>query len=112
MTGNVTEQISKFFDDVCAKAAEAGINKKMIIVDPGIGFGKTSQQNVDIISSLRQLKKDHPLLIGTSMKSFLRDAYPGRSREDASILSALECINNGADIVRMHDVKRMVRALK
>jgi dihydropteroate synthase len=112
MTGNVIEQISEFFGDVCAKAAQAGIRKEMIILDPGIGFGKTFQQNVEIIGGLGRLREEHPLLIGTSMKSFLEFAYPGRTRTDASILSALECVRNGADIVRVHDVAGTVRALR
>ena len=112
MEGNVIVQISKFFDEVCAKAADAGIRKEMMIVDPGIGFGKTYEQNIDIINNLKKMKKDRPLLIGTSMKSFLGSAYPAIPRSEASILSAIECIRNGADIVRVHDVSGTVSALK
>jgi dihydropteroate synthase len=112
MTGNVNQQISEFFDRICAKAKDSGIKKEMMIVDPGIGFGKTFQQNVEIIKDLRTLRKGIPLLVGTSMKSFLGYAYPGISRNVASILSAAECIKNGADIVRVHDVAGTVRALR
>jgi len=84
----------------------------MIIVDPGIGFGKTYEQNIDIINDLKELKKGRPLLIGTSMKSFLEFAYPGVPRPEASIMSAKECIRNGADIVRVHDVNGTINALK
>jgi dihydropteroate synthase len=89
----------------------AGIKERNIILDPGIGFGKTFQQNIDIIGGLRSLRKGYPLLIGTSMKSFLPHAYPDVTREEASIRSAIECIRNGADIVRVHDVKGTVHAL-
>ena len=112
MSGYVVPQISEFFDVVCEKAADAGIKKNKIILDPGIGFGKTYQQNVDIIGSLQTLKKGRPVLIGTSMKSFLRFAYPDTSREEASILSATEAVRNGANIVRVHDIKGTLHSLK
>ena len=112
MRGNIIAQISQFFDEVCEKAADSGIKREMLILDPGIGFGKTAEQNVKIIGSLNELKKGHPMLVGTSMKSFLEYVYPGVQRSDASIMSALECIKNGADIVRVHDVKGTAMALK
>jgi dihydropteroate synthase len=112
MSGNVMTQISKFFDDICEKAVTAGIKERNIILDPGIGFGKTYQQNTEIISSLRILRKGYPLLTGTSMKSFLSYAYPDLTKEKASILSATECVSNGADIVRVHNVKGTVNELK
>jgi dihydropteroate synthase len=111
MSGNVIEQISKFFDDTCEKAMDAGMKKKNINLDPGIGFGKTFRQNMDIIENLRMLKKEYPMLTGTSMKAFLDTAYPNVPRPDASIMSAIGCIDRGADIVRVHDVKRTLNAL-
>jgi len=112
MTGNVVVQISNFFDDIIAKALDSGMKKDNIILDPGIGFGKTYQQNVDIIDNLRKLGKGHPILTGTSMKSFLSHAYPGVSRQEASIMSAVLCVKNGANIVRVHDVKGTAEALE
>jgi len=112
MRGDVVQQISVFFDDIIEKAADAGIGKNMMILDPGIGFGKTAQQNTDIIASLKTFRKGCPLLTGTSMKSFLQYAYPKMTASDASIASAADCIKNGADIVRVHDVKGTVRALR
>ncbi|MCL2142806.1 MAG: dihydropteroate synthase [Methanomassiliicoccaceae archaeon] len=112
MHGNVIEEISKFFDDTCSKAAASGVSRKMMILDPGIGFGKTSEQNIRMIENLRTLKKGYPLLTGTSMKSFLASAYPGMPRYEASIMSAKECIRNGADIVRVHDIKGTLNALR
>jgi dihydropteroate synthase len=112
MSGDVIAQISGFFDDACARAADAGIKKGNMILDPGIGFGKTYEQNIEIISDLRVFRKGYPLLTGTSMKSFLQYAYPGMRREDASMMSVIECIRNGADIVRVHDVKGTVRQIR
>ena len=112
MQGNVIEKISKFFDTALSEAMTAGIKKNKIILDPGIGFGKTPQQNIDIIKNLRSFEKGFPLLTGTSMKSFLPHMYEGTGREDASILSAKECIRNGAQIVRVHDIRGTVNTLK
>jgi dihydropteroate synthase len=112
MSGNVVSQISEFFDAVCIGTADAGIGRNKVILDPGIGFGKTFRQNVEIMNNLRMLRKGCPLMTGTSMKAFLQYAYPEMTRRDASIRSAVECIRNGAHIVRVHDVKGTVRALK
>jgi dihydropteroate synthase len=112
MSGNVVSEISYFFDEVCRKALNAGIRKENIILDPGIGFGKTHQQNADIIADLRAFGKGYPLLTGTSMKSFLKYAYPSLSVQDASLRSAVECVKNGASIVRVHDIKGTILALK
>jgi len=104
MSGDVVAQISDFFDHISEKAEGAGIRRDRMILDPGIGFGKTFEQNVTIIKELKALRKGCPLLTGTSMKSFLPHAFPGIPREAASIISAEECISNGADMVRVHDV--------
>jgi len=112
MEGNVVSQISEFFETVCEYAELRGIKKNKIILDPGIGFGKTFQQNTEIITDLRKFSKGFPILTGTSMKSFLPYAYPDIPRQDASILSATECVRNGANIVRVHDIKGTLNALK
>ncbi|MCL2607002.1 MAG: dihydropteroate synthase [Methanomassiliicoccaceae archaeon] len=112
MSGDAVSRISEFFDAVCAYAELKGIKRNRIILDPGIGFGKTFQQNTEIIKGLRTFGRKFPILTGTSMKSFLPYAYPDLPRPDASILSAAECIRNGANIVRVHDVKRTLDALK
>lgn len=112
MSGDVIGQITSFFDDVCEKAEASGIKKSNMILDPGIGFGKTFQQNAEIIDGLRTFRKGYPLLTGTSMKSFLGYVYPDVPKEEASIRSALLCVRNGANIVRVHDVEGTKRALK
>ena len=112
MSGNVVKEISEFFDRTVRKAEDAGIKKKNIILDSGIGFGKTNDQNVCIVKDLKEFRKGFPLLTGTSMKSFLGYAFPGVPREDASLMSAAECIRNGADIVRVHNVKDTVSMIK
>ena len=112
MSGDVLSQISKFFGETIERALDRGIKRDNIIIDPGIGFGKTHRQNAEIMENLRELDKGYPILTGTSMKSFLQYAYPGIQRSEASILSAQLCIRNGADMVRVHDVKGTAAALK
>ncbi|MCL2786552.1 MAG: dihydropteroate synthase [Methanomassiliicoccaceae archaeon] len=112
MQGDAVEQISDFFDSVSQAAESAGIKRDKIILDPGIGFGKTFPQNVEIIQRLGTLRKGYPLLLGTSMKSFLAYAYPNIPTEEAGLLSAAECARNGADILRVHDVEGTVRMIR
>ncbi|MDO9537305.1 MAG: dihydropteroate synthase [Thermoplasmata archaeon] len=96
-------------------ALEAGIEPCNIMVDPGIGFGKTKEHNLEIIHRLEEMKiLGMPVLIGTSRKSFIGkvlDAEVGE-RLEGSLASAVIASLNGADIVRVHDVKETIRALK
>jgi dihydropteroate synthase len=112
MQGDVVSQISEFFDVTVKKALDHGIAEKNMILDPGIGFGKTFQQNIDIIKDLREIGKGRTLLTGTSMKSFLSHAYSIIPRRKASVLSAVLCVKNGADIVRVHNIKGTATALR
>ncbi len=97
-------------------AIDSGIRKEKIIIDPGIGFGKTCAHNLEIMSRLHEFRSvGNPILIGLSRKAFI-----GKILNDASPLSRLEgtaaavaiAIMNGANIVRVHDVKEMVKVAK
>ena len=94
--------------------AEAqGVAPERIIIDPGIGFGKTTKHNLELLkrlSEFRVLKK--PLLIGTSRKSFIGKilAVPVTERVEGTAATVCWAIAHGADIVRVHDVKANVRA--
>lgn len=96
-------------------AKRAGIKDDKIIIDPGIGFAKTAEQNLEIIKNLREfeiLKK--PILIGTSRKSFIGkilDKLPS-DRIFGTVASSVASVLNGADIVRVHDVKEVCDAIK
>ncbi|HBS57728.1 MAG TPA: dihydropteroate synthase, partial [Firmicutes bacterium] len=96
-------------------AEEAGIGRDMVIIDPGIGFGKTRADNLTIMRRLEELKAlDCPLLLGTSRKSFIGttlDLSPGERVEGTAATVALG-IAQGADIVRVHDVKEMARVAR
>ena len=96
------------------KAAESeGINADRIIIDPGIGFGKTVEHNLEILKRLTEFRDLHkPLLIGTSRKSFIGNilGLPVTERVEGTTATTCWAIIHGADIVRVHDVKANVRA--
>jgi len=96
-------------------AREAGIADERIIVDPGIGFGKTREENLEIIRRLPELRRlGFPVLIGPSRKSFIGKTLdlPAGERLEGTAAAVALSIAGGADIVRVHDVKAMVRVTK
>ncbi len=96
-------------------ALEAGVTQENIIIDPGIGFGKSLEQNLEIIRRLAELKSlGKPILLGTSRKSMIGmvlDLPPDQRLEGTAATVAIG-IANGADMVRVHDVKPMVRVCR
>jgi dihydropteroate synthase len=101
-----------------ALAEQHGVQQESIAIDPGIGFGKTAEQNVELIARLDQLAQEFPqfpLMIGTSRKSFigklLNDAPPD-ARLHGTIASVAACVLKGAHIVRVHDVKATIEAVR
>ena len=127
MKGNpVTMQSMAVYDDVLAEVGaelsshvgqllSAGVSSERIVIDPGIGFGKTVQQNLDLLRRQREfLSMGFPLLTGWSRKSTL-GVVTGRGVHDrlaASLSAAMVSVLNGASIVRVHDVAATVDALK
>jgi dihydropteroate synthase len=96
-------------------ARAAGIADDRIIVDPGIGFGKTRDENLEIIRRLPELRQlGFPLLIGPSRKSFIGKTLdlPAGERLEGTAAAVALSIAGGADIVRVHDVKAMVRVAR
>ena len=96
-------------------AKDAGVPEQDIIIDPGIGFGKSLKQNLEIIRYLSQLKSlGKPILLGTSRKSMIGlvlDLPPDQRLEGTAATTAIG-IANGADIVRVHDVREMARVCR
>ena len=93
----------------------AGIPEDRIILDPGIGFGKTQEENLEIIRRLPELRRlGFPLLIGPSRKSFIGKTLdvPAGERLEGTAAAVALSIAGGADIVRVHDVKAMVRVAR
>ena len=100
-----------------ALARKAGVATDAIIVDPGIGFGKTVQHNLELLRRLREFKDalGHPVLVGVSRKSTIGTVLGGLPPEDrveGTAAAIALSIANGADIVRVHDVQAMVRVAR
>lgn len=99
-------------------ADQAGVDGSQIALDIGIGFGKTLEQNLELIANLDKILEKFPgtpMVVGTSRKSFVGKLLGGRAtheRSSGSIASALMAVSNGARIVRVHDVKETVDAMR
>jgi dihydropteroate synthase len=117
-TANYTDVMTEVIASLrksAAAAQQAGIIKENIIIDPGIGFGKTWQQDIEIIRRLSELKMlEFPILVGTSRKSLIKMVLnlPANQRVEGTAATVAISIANGADIVRVHDVKQMARVCK
>ncbi|RMF97568.1 MAG: dihydropteroate synthase [Candidatus Schekmanbacteria bacterium] len=112
---NVVNEVMKKLEDKTDMAVKSGIRKDLILIDPGIGFGKKVEDNLRIIKYLNQIKKlERPIVIGASRKSFIGkilDVEPEERLEGSLAVASIAALN-GADIIRAHDVKETVRALK
>jgi dihydropteroate synthase len=96
-------------------ATGAGVPQENIIIDPGIGFGKTWQQDIELVHRLAELKKlEQPILLGTSRKSLIKMVLnlPAPERVEGTAATVTLGIANGADIVRVHDVRQMARVCR
>jgi len=113
---NMLSTVFNFLSEQIEFALDNGIKKENIIVDPGIGFGKTVDDNLLIIKRLFEFKSlNVPLLIGLSNKSFLAEIIGTKNlneRPAATIAANIISVINGADIVRVHDVKETKKVLK
>jgi dihydropteroate synthase len=108
-------EISASLRESVELARSAGIAEDRIIVDPGIGFGKTREENLEIIRRLPELRRlGFPVLIGPSRKSFIGKTLdlPAGERLEGTAAAVALSIAGGADIVRVHDVKAMVRVAR
>ena len=96
-------------------AIEAGIDPANIIIDPGIGFGKTVGNNLEIIRRLDEFRcMGHPIMVGPSRKNFIGKILdlPVEERVEGTLSASVTSIIKGADIIRVHDVKEAVRAAR
>jgi dihydropteroate synthase len=111
--GDLIGEITSFLGDAASRAVRAGVKKENIIVDPGIGFGKTLEDNYRIISGIKTIKRlGYPVLIGLSRKSLIGKLYSVDSdRLPATIALNAVSIFEGADIIRVHDVSEHMLAL-
>ena len=107
---NIVESVIGQLRDLVLMAKRAGVEQQDIIIDPGIGFGKSQAQNLEILRRLDELKVlQRPILLGTSRKSFITNVLSSSAegRLYGTAASVAIGIIKGADIVRVHDVKQM-----
>jgi len=112
---NVVQDIKAYLAERAKIAIDAGIDKNKIAIDPGIGFGKRLEDNLEILQQTDAFHElGHPVLIGTSRKSFIGklDGSSADQRLGGSLASILWAASLGASIVRVHDVQETVQALK
>lgn len=123
MEGAVTGQVLAFLQGVTSDLRERGVNPSRIVVDPGIGFGKTVTQNFELLARQRDLLEcGYPLVAGWSRKSSLAAVmddplandreFQSHPRMVASVVAAVLAIERGASVVRVHDVRETAQALK
>ncbi len=112
---DVVDDIKDFFSQRIEACIEAGIAKDKIILDPGFGFGKTLDHNLEILKRFNEFKSfGLPLLAGLSRKSMIGTLLDDRNvdgRVVGSVTGAIIAVQNGADIVRVHDVLETKDAL-
>jgi dihydropteroate synthase len=112
---DIVADICAFFSRSLDIAARAGIARQNIVLDPGIGFGKTPEQSLTAIARLPELKSfGLPLLVGASRKRFIDTVSPAPpdQRLGGSIAAHLLAVAGGAAIIRTHDVAETVQALR
>ena len=113
--GDVMAEVTSSLQNSLDLALRLGVPGENIILDPGIGFGKTWRQELEIIRRLGELKSlGRPILVGPSRKSFIGLVLdlPADQRVEGTAATVSIAIANGADIVRVHDVKPMVRVCR
>ena len=110
---DVVNEVRAWLEKKVQNAEAQGIAPERIIIDPGIGFGKTTEHNLQLLKRLSEFEAlNRPLLIGTSRKSFIGNILnvPVTARVEGTVATVCWAIMHGADIVRVHDVKANVHA--
>ncbi|HHQ44874.1 MAG TPA: dihydropteroate synthase [Candidatus Altiarchaeales archaeon] len=112
---NVVGDIKKFFEKQVDVALKAGVKKENIILDPGIGFGKTLGHNLEILKNIKEFKTlCYPILVGHSRKRFIGDILeiPVEERGPATLAISTYLALQGVDYIRVHDVRETVEMRK
>jgi len=111
---DVVKEVKAFLDARVATCRAAGVPADRIAIDPGFGFGKTFEHNLELLRHLRNLGSEWPIIVGLSRKSFVGrlTGRPPGERLHGSVALAMMAVLNGANIVRVHDVGPTIDALK
>jgi dihydropteroate synthase len=113
---DVRAEVNAFFGDRLEQLATAGVAREQVVLDVGIGFGKTIEHNLQLLAGLARFQKwNRPLLLGLSRKSFIGHAAHGAAVDDrlpGSLACATWGVQAGANIIRAHDVAATWQALR
>jgi dihydropteroate synthase len=112
---SLIDEILRYLDKAMEGAICAGIKREKIIIDPGIGFGKAPEHNLEILKRLREFKiLGRPILVGPSRKSFIGKILNVGPKERifGTVSACILAVKNGANLVRVHDVREVKQALK
>ena len=112
---NLIEDVKRELLNSVELARKTGIAESHIVLDPGVGFGKTREHNLELIDRLNEIRElGYPILLGTSRKSFIGFTLdlPADQRVEGTAATVAVGITRGADIIRVHDVKEMARVAK
>ncbi len=113
--GDLVAEVKASLERSLAQALEAGLPRGRVILDPGLGFGKTGRQNLVLLRRLAELKElGQPLLVGSSRKSFIGRILdlPVDQRLEGTAATVAAAVLRGADLVRVHDVREMARVVR
>jgi dihydropteroate synthase len=114
-TGDLMEEIKRFLGVAIEHALRVGVPRERVLIDPGIGFGKTAEQNWVVMRRLQELRElGQPILIGTSRKSFIGKLLdlPAGERVEGTAATVTAAVLRGSDVVRVHDVREMTRVVR
>ena len=119
---DIMEEVTRSLHSSITMAERRGVKRESIVIDPGIGFGKSQDQNIELLANLGRLKAafpEFPLLVGTSRKSFIgrllasnEEPVPVEDRMFGTVATITAAVLKGAHIVRVHDVKATVETVK
>ncbi|MBI5000299.1 MAG: dihydropteroate synthase [Euryarchaeota archaeon] len=111
---DVVGEIAQYLAERADAAISAGVRRERVAIDPGIGFGKTTEHNLEILSRLRELRSlGYPVCVGVSRKAFIGKTLdlPPEERLEGTLGAVAVAVMNGADILRVHDVRECRRAM-
>ena len=107
--GDVVSEVKAFFVEALDRASRAGVSSDRVVLDPGIGFGKSVEHNLDLLRNLAAFRElGRPLFVGTSRKSFLGailDRSDPNEREFATAATTAHLVRCGVEMIRVHDVR-------
>jgi dihydropteroate synthase len=112
---DVVGEVSEFFGERLKRVIACGVEAEQVVLDPGIGFGKTVQNNLQLLGELERFKvHERPLLLGVSRKSFIGKIAGGEVQErgPGSLACAVWAVMHGVQIIRTHEVAATVQALR